>query len=374
MANDISKVTPQLLAQGLLALRESAPMAMIVNRAYDEMAGPQGSTIDVPIPTNVAARDVTPGITAPAAQDVGPTSVPIELTQWKEADFTLTDKEQLEVQNGTLPMLASTRVRSLGNILNEDLLGEAAKFYGRVEPESGSVPFGDGTTKDASAARTVLNKQVAPMDPRYFIMDPDAEGSALNVRAFQDASFGVGGEAILEGQIFRRLGFGWIMSQLVQSRTSGTGAGYLVNSGSLAIGDKTIAADTGTGTILVGDIVTFAGHDQTYVVTSALSGGSFAIEPGLVVAPADNAAITVDDAGNEQVLNLAMHRDAIALATRPLSGSSHPNAVVDTQIDPGSGLALRVEYSREHRQDRWAWDILYGFNTIRRELGCRVHG
>jgi len=76
--------------------------------------------------------------------------------------------------------------------------------------------------------------------------------------------------------------------------STGTGTGYLLNDASSAIGDTVIAVDTGTGTILVGDIVVFGGDSSTYRVSVALSGGSFTIEDdGLNVALADNATVTV---------------------------------------------------------------------------------
>ena len=377
MANDLTKVTPQLLAQGLRALREMAITPQLVNRAYQPMAGPEGSTIDVPIPSAIVVQDVTPAATPPATADVTPTSVPIVLNRWKEAPFYMTDKDIMESQNGTIPMVASEAVKALANEVDVFLLGLTSKFYG-VAGTAGTTPFGNEKTTDATLIRTVLNKQVAPLDPRHVILDPDAEGSALNVRAFQDASFGGGVAGLLEGDLNRKLGFRWWMDQNVQTHTAGTGAGFLTNSGTaMPAGTKVIPADTGTGTILVGDIVTFAGHTQTYVVTSALSGGSFSIEPGLVVAVGDGVAIKAPgDTGGvgTHVMNLAMHRDAIAFATRPLEGSNHPGSIIETNFDPITGLTLRLEVSREHKRDRWSFDILYGAEVIRRELGGRLLG
>ena len=373
MANNIVKVVPQLLAQGLMALRENALTPQLVNRAYEPMAGPEGSTIDVPIPSAITAVAVTPAATPPATADIVPTSVPVTLDRWFEAPFQLSDKEQLEVMRGTIPMVASEAVKSLANEVVRFILALGSKFFGYVTPEGGSplAAFGAATptTKDATSLMTVLNKQVAPLDPRYAVLSATAHGNALNVRAFQDASFGGGPLALIEGKLAPKFGFGWFMDQNVQTHTAGTGAGYLVNSTTLVVGDKVIPADTGTGTILVGDLVTFAGHTQTYVVTSALSGGSFSIEPGLVSVPANNAAITLK---TSHVMNLGFHRDAIAFATRPLAASGHPGSIIDTQVDPVSGLALRLEVTREHKRDRFSFDILYGAAVIRRELGARL--
>ena len=377
MANTLTETVPKLLAQGLLALRQMAIMPQLVNRRYEVLAGRQGSTIDVPIPSAITAQAVSPAATPPSTADIAPTSVAIPLDQWYEAPFYLTDKDMLEIQDGTIPMVASEAVKSLANNVDIFLLTLGKKFYG-VAGVAGTTPFGNEKTTDASSLRTVLNKQLADMDPRHVVLSPEAEGSALNVRAFQDASFGGGVQALLQGNLNNKLGFRWWMDQNVLTHTAGTGANYLTNvATAITAGSKTITVDTGTGTILVGDIITFATHTQTYVVTSALAANVFSIEPGLVVAVANNVAILAPgDTGGvgTHVLNLGFHRDAIAFATRPLEGSSHPGSIIDAATDPISGLTLRLEVTREHKRDRFSFDILYGGEVVRRELGARLLG
>lgn len=75
----------------------------------------------------------------------------------------------------------------------------------------------------------------------------------------------------------------------------GTGEGYLVNNGAgYGIGATSIAVDTGTGTMLVGDQIKFAGHATLYTVATALTAGVVVIAaPGLVATVADNEAVTV---------------------------------------------------------------------------------
>jgi hypothetical protein len=379
VANTLDNVIPQLLAQGLLALREMAVMPLLVNREYETMAGPVGSSIDVPLPSTVTVQTVSPAATPPSTADQEPGTVAIPLDQWKEAPFYLTDKDMLEVQSGVLPMMASEAIRGLANNVDTYLLDLGTKFYG-VHGTAGTTPF-QTSIADATQIRKVLNNQLSPMDSRRLVMNADAEAEALELRAFHDASFGVGGAAILEGQITRRLGFEWFMDQNVRTHIAGAAAGYLVNEGSgAAVGIKTVTIDTGSGAFNVGDIVTFAGHTQTYVITASVGGASatsITFEPGLTTAVANNAAITAGgDTGGigDHVMNLAFHRDAIAFATRPLAASNHPASIIQSAVDPVSGLTLRLEVTREHKRDRFSYDILYGANVVRRELGARLLG
>jgi len=84
-SNTLTEVVPQLLAQGLLALRENAVMPRLVNRGYDALAGQKGSTIDIPIPSAIAAQAVSPATTAATTGTMTPTSVSLEMDQWYEA-------------------------------------------------------------------------------------------------------------------------------------------------------------------------------------------------------------------------------------------------------------------------------------------------
>lgn len=374
MANVLTAVMPKLLATGLMALREQAIMPRLVNRGYDTIAGQKGSTIDVPIPSAIAAQDVTPANTPPNTGDISPTSVPITLNNWKEAPFYLTDKDMLEAMEGTIPMQASEAVKSLANAVNTSILGQYVSFFG-FTGTPGTTPFASDVTA-ATQARKLLNKQLAPMDPRYIVLDPEAEANALGLQPISNQSWRVGlnESAIVSGMISRTLGFDWFMHQLAPTHVAGVGAGYLVNTGTAAVGDKTVVVDTGTGALKVGDIITFAGSTQTYVITAAYAGGSgtIAFYPGLKAAPADNAAITV---AASHTVNLAFHRDAIAFATRPLENMGDGlGSRILSAVDPESGLTLRLEVTREHKRVRWSYDILYGTAVVRPELGVRIAG
>jgi hypothetical protein len=374
VANTLSPIIPKLLAQGLMALRQMAIMPRVVNRGYEGTAGEKGSMVEVPIPSAIAAQAVSPSNTPPTTADIAPTVAQVALDQWYEAPFYMTDKDFLEVERGIIPMQASEAVKSLANIADNYILGKYKEIYG-FAGTPGTTPFAADVSA-YTAARTVLNKQLAPMEPRFVVLGPDAEGNALGLRAFQDASFTGNLDGIINGQINNKLGARWLMDQNIPTHTAGTGTGYLVNNGAgYAIGIKTIAVDTGTGTVLAGDIITFSTHTQTYTVVSSVGGGtvtSITFEPGLVVAVADNVALTLKAS---HVVNLALHRDSIAFGSRPFAGAD-PMGIGNflSAVDPVSGLTLRLEVTREHKRTRFSYDLLFGAKTVRPELGTRIAG
>lgn len=371
--NNLQAYIPQLLASGLDHLREMARMPAAVTRRYEQMAGPVGSSIDIPLPPEIAVQPVVPSATAPATADLAPGSISLNLDQWHEAAFYMTDQDYLEVERGLLPSAAQGAIKALANFVDKFILAKAAGFYG-IAGTTATSAFSAGIP-DIVDARTRLNQQLCPDDgARRVVVSPIAEGHALQIPAFHDASFGVGGKAILKGELTERFGFGWMMDQNVLSHTSGAAVGALINDAgaALAVGDKALPVDgISGGTILKGDVLSIAGSTQTYVATADIAGGVVAIEPGLVEVPADNAAITV--LGDHE-LNLAFHPEAIAFASRPLLGTRHPGSLFEQLSDPLSGISLRLEVTREHKRDRFSYDILFGAEIIRREFGCRVLG
>ena len=309
--NDLSKVVDKLLAQGLLALRGTCVMPRLVNSDYSNFAAQQGASIDVPIPSAIKAQAVTPGATSQDTGDISPVSATIKLDRWMEAPFYLTDKDLMEANRGVIPMQASEAVKAIANDVNATLLGLGRKFYGIVGTP-GTTPF--STVVDATNARKVLNRQLAPVNDRRIVLDPDAEAAALGLSGFADVSKSGDARPIIDGTIGRKYGFDWAMDQQVP---------------------------------------TFEASVMT--------------EGALTVNGANEAGA--------QVVSLAFHRDAIAFATRPLMDSANGlGNLTQSAVDPVSGLSLRLEVSREHKRTRFSYDILYGADVVRRELGCRIAG
>lgn len=378
MANNLAAVIPQILAQGLIALRGATVMPRLVNTDYANEARQKGDTIDVPIPSAIAVQDVAPSNTAPATGDTTPTKVQIPLDRWKEAPFQLSDKDMAESIRGIIPMQVSEAVKALGNQVNKDLFSLYKGVYGYAGT-AGTTPFASDVSA-ATSTRKVLNKQLAPLDPRRMVLDPDAEANALGLRAFQDTSWRGDEAGIIQGQIGRKLGFDFFMDQAAPSHTAGTLSGVTV-SGAHAVGVKSItvatAATTGSVALKQGDVITIAGDSQTYAVAAdatvgAGTTGTVTIVNGLAVATTGGEAVSVKAS---HAVNLGFHRDAFALAVRPLEAEGNGlGNLIQSAVDPVSGLALRLEVSREHKRTRWSFDILYGVKLVRPELAARLAG
>ena len=383
MANSLTTVIPQLLAQGLMALRQQSIMPRLVNRSYDSLAARAGSTIDIPIPSAITANAVTPGTTSQAVSDLSPTKATITLDQWYEAAFNLTDEELKNVEeNSLMPMQASEAIKSLANNVDAFIMNLASSSTNGISQNggvAGTTPF--ATNLDAYLeARKELNNSAAPMDDRYCVINADAEAEALSLEAFQNAAWRGDTDGIIRGQIGEKLGATWVVDQNVQTHinANGTPTGFLANGGGgFAKGLTYIDADTGSNAPVVGDIFTVAGDSLSHVVTAVAAGGDYrlTITPALGAAVANNAALTFTASAAAFARNLLFHRDAFAFATRPLEdGMMVGGNNVMAQADPVSGLSLRVEVTREFKQTRVSYDVLYGGALVRPELAALILG
>lgn len=376
MSNDVSAVMPKILARGLMSLREQAIMPRLVNGNFSSLAAEKGDTIDVPIPADLEAENVTPGSVQPAPNSVAVEKVQIELNNWKKANFHLTDKEMMEVagRDNFLPMQASSAIRALANAVNQSIHAEYKGIYGTVG-EADVTPFA-ADSKSATAARKLLLQQRAPKENRYGVLNFDAEANALDLAAFADADKAGSNLTKMEGEIGRKYGINWYSDDHVSRHETGaSGTPRVVISGTSGY---TLVADGFSTKPVEGDVFTIGTLSQQYVVKSAteLSGS----ESTLTIYPSLDAGIADDDELEfieSHEVNLVFNRDAFAFANRPLAQSSAENGLgnqIMSMTDPETGLSLRLEISRQYKQIVWEFDILWGVKLVRPELAVRLAG
>jgi hypothetical protein len=369
MANDVSVFIPQILAQSIKILRQNAIMPRLINCDYSAQVAEYGDTVDIPIPSAVATRDVAPGAVPPAPNNsVTPKKTQLSLDNWREAPFTMNDKELTSVMKGVAPRQLQEAVKSIANDVDTSILNLYKGIYGTAGT-AGTVPFASSTAEAQQAFRT-LNIQLAYRNDRRIVMDPFAEANAIGLPVFQQVQQSGSTETLVNATIGHKLGFDWYQDQNVQRHVAGSAAGYQVNQANHAIGDKTVTLDTGTGSFVEGDIFTVAGDSQTYVVASHV-GAIVTYSPAAKTAFADNAALTKIAS---HTVNLAFHRDAFGFASRPMTDVFSGGSEIMSMADPVSGIVLRLEVSRQHKQTEWSLDCLWGVKAVQAELACRILG
>ena len=383
MANSLTNIVDKILARGLASLREQAVMPRLVNVDYNTEAAQKGTTVDVPLPKAQTVQDVSPSNTPVSTASVTPGLVQISMSNWKQTDFHLSDKEMVEVDRNQhfLPMQSEEAVKALANNIDKAIHTEIGnRLYGFVGT-AGTTAF--STVATATNARKTLNNQLAPMSDRSVVLDPDAEAAALVLTAFSDLEK-TGDRAVkIEGELGRKFGMDFFMSQNVQTHvagnaTAGNGLDIAIEA---AIGVSTVSMLTSAGSAiwLLGDIFTIAGDTQTYVVTTTVTvttaTTAVAFDPALTTIASVASLVT---AKATHVMNLAFNRNVGAYVTRPLQstvgGEVLGGSIVRSLADNMTGIVLRLEVSRQNKQTAWEFDVLYGTKTLRPEYGTRIAG
>ena len=166
VVEDVKRLA-ELIAQGLLALRENAVMPRLVNMDIQDEAKEKNQSVDIPIPSAVAAQNVTAAATPPSTSDIAPTTAQVVLDQWKEAPFYLTDKDMSQALNGIIPMQASEAIKAIGNAVDSFVLGLYTAFYGYVGT-AGTTPAGCSTaTSSTSITRNATRPTCEPTTTAY---------------------------------------------------------------------------------------------------------------------------------------------------------------------------------------------------------------
>lgn len=354
-------------------LRATSIMPRLVNRDYDTLASEQGDTVQVRLPPTIATNAVTPGATPPATADTTLTTTPVALDQWTEAPFYMTDKDMVEVVDGAIPDCADSAMVALVEAIDTYILAQMNEGAGVATGTAAVAPF--ATTALALTPNKLLNDHKVARTNRHVVFDAAAELNALSLNAFSDSQFTGDVTAMIDGAFTgnRRIGSQWWLDQNVASHVAGAGAGYLTN-GETSVGATSITVDTGTGALKAGDVITFAADTvNKYVVSADYAGGAGTItinSPGIKVTIPDNNAMTVV---GDHVANVAFAKESMVFASRPFQSSS---AAIASQVisDPISGLALRLEVTREHKRDRWSIDALYGGKVVRPDGVVKVLG
>lgn len=380
-----TNILSTLVAMGLETLRDRLALSLVANREYERMitGATRGSSVSIAVPAAVAARTVSPDVVPPAVTAVTPTSVNVTLSQWKEAPFVMDDKGLVQVDNNIVPMQAKESIKGVANTIEDYLWSLLQASVGQNAGTAAVTPFGAGLD-DFLAADKLLNDSLADPEDRFMIINTAAKASAMGLRAIQDASFRAGkSDSLISGEIGDVLGARWLMSQRVPNHTSGTlsGTGTTVT-GVNAIGATVIALSGGaSGTILAGDLLTIgtptqAGYGQYNVVSSVGAGTPSSVtiaSPGLLKATAGGEVLSIPAtfAGN-----ILIQKNCLAFAMAPLVDNVQipGSSMVSVAIDEVSGLSLRLEVTRQHKQIQWSFDALYGGAVVRNQLAAWLLG
>ena len=373
------------------------------NKEYDDSFAVEGAKIGSTLRIRLPDRALVTDGAALQVQDDNEQFTTLTVSDQKHIGINFTSAELTMQLDDFAERVLKPRISQLASSVDADVANAYKSIFNTVGTP-GTTP---ATALVLLQAQQKLNESAAPMSPRYATVNPAANAGLVN---------GLSGFFNPVGTISRQFKTGMMgegvlgydemnMSQSIVNHTTGSRAGtILVNETVSTQGQATITLDgfSSNTTVTVGDVFTMAGvyavNPQTrlstgslqqFVVTAAQTAATadmvdMAISPSMYTSsnalatidafPANNAAVTfVGTASTVYPQNLVYHKNAITLATADL--------LLPQGVDMGSrqvhnGISMRIVRDYDINNDRMPCrvDVLYGFNTIRPPMACRIWG
>jgi len=320
-------------------------------------AGSQGAAVGQTVRSHftrpAAAVDMAPSMTIPEGTDQTVDNKTLTLTEQRGVPIPWTgeDIRFVDAGSGFQTVYGDQIAQAMRTIVNEVEAGLAAEAYknaSRAVGTAGATPFGSNFDAVNELGQVLRDNGMPTTDGQLSLVMSTTAGTKMrNLSALYKVNESGDNRLLRQGVLGDVGGFMMRESGQIVGHTKGAGTGYDINVASEAVGQTTITLDGGTVNttgIKAGDVVTFAGDANKYVVTTGLTAAAGDIvigAPGLRIAAASGVEMTVGDSFTP---NVGLHRSAIELAMRPFAKPFGGDAAVDVMVvqDPFSGLTFEI--------------------------------
>lgn len=377
MANTFTALQPVLYSAAQQVSNEPTGVLQAIDMRFDDKGVAIGDTVKVPVAPVATSATYTPAMTVTAGSDLVASSVSISITGNDVVSWHLTGEQMRSLDNGAesaewVRQVVAQAMRKLRNNAEAAAVLAVKQGASRAYGTAGTTPF----ASDLSAmtnARKILQDNGAPLVDLQMVVDTSASLNLRNLGVTQNV-YQAGSDAERRsGRLLQQFGFSIGESAQITTHTKGTGASY-VTSGSTAAGVTDIALVTGTGTVLSGDVVTFAADTANkYVVgTGVAAPGTISLNrPGARVTIGTANALTV---GNNYVPNMAFERTAVVGIMRPPIIPQGGAITQTTSITDSTGLTYLLVEAIGDGMITWRLHLAYGFKVVQPEHVALILG
>ena len=400
MSNSILTID-MITRKALEILENNLVITRNVNRQYDDSFAVEGAKIGSTLRIRLPDRALVTDGAALQVQDDNEQFTTLTVASQKHIGVNFTSAELTMQLDDFAERVLKPRISQLASSIDADV-ANAYKSIGNTVGTPGTTP---STSLVLLQAQQKLNENAAVMNPRYATVNPAANAGLVEgmkglfnptdtiSKQFKNGMMGTG-----------VLGYDEInMSQSIKQHTTGSrvATGNSVTTTVTSEGAASIALTIGSGlTVKQGDVFTvadcFAVNPQTRESTGSLfqfvaladatASGTAIVVTVAPIYTSNNALATVDSfpvsgkavvfvgaASSQYAQNLVYHKDAITFATADLL---LPQGVDMAARAVHNGISLRVVRQYDINNDRMPCriDVLYGFSTIRPQMGCRIWG
>lgn len=376
--NTLTGLIPDLYAALDTVSRELVGFVPAVQRNISAERAAKGEAITWAVAPSNTSADIAPAMAVPepADQTVGKGSITI--TKAKAAAFGYVGEQQLGLRNGSgyLSLQADQIAQALRVLVNEveaDLAAAAAAAGSRAYGTVGTIPFATNLG-EAAQAKKILDDNGAPGSDRQMVFSTTVGASMRTLGQLTKANEAADTTLLRQGVLLDVHGFAMRESAQVISHVAGTNNGSAsTNNAGYAIGATVLTlASAGTGTVLVGDVVTIAGDTNKYVVVAGdadvSNGGTITLAaPGLRKAiAASNTVITTIATHTQSVF---FPRSAMGLVARAPAKPEEGDLRIASMLmtDPRSGLTFEVSIWPGYRKVRFEVGLAWGVAAVKPE-------
>lgn len=376
-ANTLTGLIPDIYAGLDVVSRELVGFIPSVARNSTAERAAVGQQTRYHIAPSASNSDVTPAMQVPSPADKTIGYDYLTISKSRFTDFGIVGEEQRGLNSGPGYLsvqadLIAQAFRSLTNEMEADIALAAKLGCSRAYGTAGTAPFGSGVG-DAAQVRKILDDNGAPATGRSCVIST-ATGANLRTNLQLTKVNEAGTNMTLrQGELIDLHGISFKESGQAAAHTAGTAASSTTNNAGYAVGATTITlASAGTGTFLPGDVVSFAGDTNKYVVvtgdTDVSNGGTIVIAaPGLRQAiPASATAIT---RSASYTTNVAFSQNALVLATRAPALPDEGDIALDRMMitDPRSGMVYELAIYPGYRKVSYQIAAAWGYKVTKTE-------
>ena len=402
MSNSILTID-MITRRALEILENNLVLTRNVNRQYDDSFAVEGAKIGSTLRIRLPDRALVTDGAALQVQDDNEQFTTLTVANQKHIGVNFTSAELTMQLDDFAERVLKPRISQLASSIDADV-ANAFKTIGNSVGTPGTTP---STSLVLLQAQQKLNENAAVMSPRYATVNPAANAGLVEgmkglfnptdtiSKQFKNGMMGTG-----------VLGFDEInMSQSIKQFITGSrdaSAATVTAAAVTSEGAATLSLSQGsvTTTIKAGDVFTiadcFAVNPQTRETTGSLFqfvaladstavSGTWTVTVAPIYSaahalatvntlPGNNKTVTfIGAASTAYAQNLVYHKDAITFATADLL---LPQGVDMAARAVHNGISLRVVRQYDINNDRLPCriDVLYGFNTIRPQMACRIWG
>ena len=374
--SDISAIAPVLYSAAQEVSNEPFGALDSINLNFDNKGVAKGDYVKVPVAPSQSNAAFSPSNVYPEGTALTAAAVSVEITKSQKNSMVLTGEQIRSLENGGnyqewVRQWAAQAMRALRNEAEADACIAIKQGASRAYGTAGTTPFATSLS-DLIGVRKILKDNGAPMADLQLLIDSAAEVNMLNLGIVQQA-YAAGSDAERrQGRILRQFGFQVKSSTGVALHTKGTLTSTLSDTlATYAIGTTSINCDdstSDTNTVLAGDIITWAGDSNKYVIGTAID--SMADDTAVVLNRNGLRATLANDVlgtlGANYTANVAFERNAVVGVVRPPIIPSNPTIRAIPVSDQFGIPYLFVEIA-QYGQISWEMHMAWGFKVVQPE-------